>query len=118
MVFHKESVVFDKTCVALGNFVAWADRGFRQGSKVVVHCHQGLHRTALAVYLLLRHRNKSEDTAKRYMQMLRPNMWTEFTRERYRRRALMPSLKSLADRVYEDVLYIDALAEALNANHR
>ena len=41
-------------CEQFGRFVVFADFHLAQGNRVAVHCGHGLHRTGVAIYLLLR----------------------------------------------------------------
>ena len=41
-------------CLQFGRFVRWAEKELLAGSKVIVHCRQGQHRTGVAIYILIR----------------------------------------------------------------
>jgi hypothetical protein len=65
-------------CKQLARFVVFAESNLEQGNSVVVHCRQGLHRTGVAIYLLLRLIIGEPEECLSMMEKMRPKMHEEF----------------------------------------
>jgi protein-tyrosine phosphatase len=62
----------------LARFALFAESNLDQGNSVVVHCRHGLHRTGLAIYLLLRLIMGEPEECLSMMEEMRPTMHKEF----------------------------------------
>ena len=82
----------------LGSFVSCAAKELRQGTRLFVHCRQGLHRTGVGIWLLLKQLGVEDVEAT--MQRMRPEMHKEF-KLRNRRRHLFDK----AQRIRQSELY-------------
>ena len=67
-------------CTGFACFVVWADFHLSQGHRVAVHCKQGLLRTGVAIYLLLRWIRMDIEECLSIMEKMRPEMYEEFLR--------------------------------------
>jgi hypothetical protein len=65
-------------CKQLARFALFAESNLDQGNRVVVHCRHGLHRTGLAIYLLLRLIMGEPEECLSMMEEMRPTMHKEF----------------------------------------
>ena len=61
-----------------GELVKFAADHLRKGCRVVVHCRQGLHRSGVAIYLVLRYLGVTDETSLRCMAEMRPEMHRQF----------------------------------------
>jgi hypothetical protein len=68
----------DEDCKQLARFALFVDSNLKQGNSVVVHCRHGLHRTGLAIYLLLRLIMGDPEDCLSMMEEMRPTMHKEF----------------------------------------
>ena len=92
-------------CEQFARFVVFAEEHLRHGNRLVVHCRQGLHRSGVAIYLLLREIEVAPKECLSMMEKMRPVMHGEFLR-RTRNRWLC----NKAENIFADTRFKHAVA--------
>ena len=93
-----------ENCDLFARFVVFAVSYLEQGKRVVVHCRQGLHRTGVGIYLLLRLLNFESEQCLSMMEEMRPRMREEFVLRTSHRHLHSKAESIFADRRFKDAV--------------
>ena len=88
-----------------GDLVKFAADYLKKGNRVAIHCRQGLHRTAIAIYLAMRYLGQSDEAWLRAMARMRPEMHKEFVKQTAHR-----DLHRMAQGIFTDNVFLLRLA--------
>jgi hypothetical protein len=93
-----------ENCDLFARFVVFAVSCLEQGKRLVVYCRQGLHRTGVGIYLLLRLLNFESEQCLSMMEEMRPRMREEFGRRTHHRHLHYKAESIFADRRFKDAV--------------
>ena len=88
-----------------GDLVKFTADYLKKGSRVAIHCRQGHHRTAIAIYLVMRYLGQSDEACLRAMARMRPEMHKEFVKQTTHR-----DLHRMAQGIFTDNVFLLRLA--------
>ena len=92
-------------CDGLLRAVWWIDFYLEGRCKVVVHCGHGLHRTGMAIYLLLRSILPTSAQCLSVMQQMRPEMYDEIVLWTYKRHLVTKADTIFASSIFQDGIH-------------